>query len=323
MVVVESSSSTATNRGPSKLQRYVSVLSAFVVTLVVTSPSLKAYTIIGNECPGQSSSVIDDYQYPPITKSKSRGFRPVYIFSKQNPPPGYSQAKQDTLVLALTKANDEVEGNEGRVPFFVDLAANDAIILSNSLLLEKNNWNGVCFEPNPMYWYRLSTYRTCTILGTFVGGTPDQDGKEVDVILSNAVYGGIVGEGMDNHKKSEEKRNLVSIATAFQEANIPAVIDYFSLDVEGAETLVMRNFPWDDYKFKFITIERPRMDLMELLTSHGYKKVMTIADFGETLWAHMETVAISEEVIKMVAGTLDIKDYTVKILCVHLNILSF
>ena len=37
---------------------------------------------------------------------------------------------------------------------------------------------------------------------------------------------------------------------------------------------------------------------------------MTIAKFGEILFYHTEEVGISEEVIKMIAENLDIKDYT-------------
>lgn len=310
--IVRSASAVNNAKRRSKLKRYASILIAYSVTLAVTSPSLKAGYTIWDECPENLSSTSNNDQHLPITKSKSRGFRPIHVFSKQsapNHPHGYAQSKQDTLVMALTKANDEVDASipSNRSPFFVDLAANDAVVLSNSLLLEKHGWAGACLEPNPLYWNKLASYRSCTILGAFAG---DKDGREVEVMLSNRVYGGIVGEGMDNTKQSEERRNLVSIATAFREANVPSVVDYFSLDVEGAETLIMQHFPWDEYRFRFITIERPRDDLVGLLTSHGYRKVMTIADFGETLWSHPETIVLSDEAIKLVAGTLGIRDYT-------------
>ena len=305
------------------VQRYIAILCAFAVTIVITSPSLKFQPI---SIPSQGSSTtscaeVSQTDSKPIANSISRGFRPVYVYSKANPPNAnqYSQSKQDVLVIALTKANDEIISSVQSVlnstaavtrkPFFVDLAANDAVLLSNTLLLEKNGWEGVCIEPNPRYWYNLASYRTCTIVGAFLGGTPDEDGKEVDVKLSNGVYGGIVGEGMDNTGGGEEKRNLVSITTVFKETNVPKVIDYLSLDVEGAELLVMQNFPWEKYRFRWMTIERPKDALVDLLQSHGYKKVMTIAKFGEILFYHTEEVALSEEVIKLVAAKFDIKDY--------------
>mmetsp|Transcript_40161 Transcript_40161/g.85499 ORF Transcript_40161/g.85499 Transcript_40161/m.85499 type:complete len:338 (-) Transcript_40161:146-1159(-) len=309
-------------------QRFVTILCAYVAVtlLVIATPPLKGLQPNNGGSTRQGTSISCTEQHntddrPPIMKSVSRGFRPIYVFSKTSPPiqRQYSQSKQDVLVMALTKTNNEVVANahpdlnttSGKMtPYFVDLAANHAVQLSNTLLLEKNGWEGLCLEPNPMYWYGLASFRTCTVVGAFVGGTPDEDGKKIDVILSNGVFGGIVGEGMDNTQRGEEKRNLVSIAKVFKETNVPVVIDYLSLDVEGAELLVMQNFPWEQYKFKFMTIERPKDVLVDLLGSHGYKKVMTIADFGEILFYHTEEVALSDELIKMVALKLDIKDYT-------------
>ena len=222
------------------VQRYIAILCAFAVTIVITSPSLKFQPI---SIPSQGSSTtscaeVSQTDSKPIANSISRGFRPVYVYSKANPPNAnqYSQSKQDVLVIALTKANDEIISSVQSVlnstaavtrkPFFVDLAANDAVILSNTLLLEKNGWEGVCIEPNPRYWYNLASYRTCTIVGAFLGGTPDEDGKEVDVKLSSGVLGGIVGEGMDNAGGGEEKRNIVSISTVFEKYHAPEIMDY-------------------------------------------------------------------------------------------------
>jgi len=54
---------------------------------------------------------------------------------------------------------------------------------------------------------------------------------------------GIVGQNFDNKVGANAKRNVVSISTVFRETKVPNIIDYFSLDVEGAETYVMANFP--------------------------------------------------------------------------------
>ena len=78
----------------------------------------------------------------PIMKSLSKGFHPVYVYSKVAPPDEsmkFSQERQDELILALTEMNDKKaqDLNSTRHPFFVDLAANDALTLSNTFLLEK------------------------------------------------------------------------------------------------------------------------------------------------------------------------------------------
>jgi hypothetical protein len=77
----------------------------------------------------------------PIMKSLSKGFHPVYVYSKVAPPDEsmkFSQERQDEVILALTKMNDKVQDLKStRRPFFVDLSANDALTLSNTFLLEK------------------------------------------------------------------------------------------------------------------------------------------------------------------------------------------
>lgn len=74
----------------------------------------------------------------------------------------YSQARQDELVIALLR--NKTDG------YFVDLAANDAIQLSNTYALERYyHWRGVCIEPNPVYWHNLTTFRTCTTVAAVVG----------------------------------------------------------------------------------------------------------------------------------------------------------
>ena len=40
-----------------------------------------------------------------------------------------------------------------------------------------------------------------------------------------------------------------------KENNVPKVIDYISLDVDDANTEVIKNFPFDEYEFKIMTFE--------------------------------------------------------------------
>ena len=52
--------------------------------------------------------------------------------------------------------------------------------------------------------------------------------------------------------------------------NAPKVIDYLSLDVEGSETRILSNFPFNKYKFLAITIERPTVELEKILFQNDY-----------------------------------------------------
>jgi hypothetical protein len=69
------------------------------------------------------------------------------------------------------------------------------------------------------------------------------------------------------------------------------VIDYLSLDCEGAETLVLNDeFPFDRYQFTVMTIERPDDTLTKRLESHGYQQLRRLTSWGETLWAHQSAI---------------------------------
>lgn len=53
--------------------------------------------------------------------------------------------------------------------YFVDLAANDPVSLSNTYALEKfYSWEGICVEVNPIYIWRLAL-RNCSFVGAVVG----------------------------------------------------------------------------------------------------------------------------------------------------------
>ena len=60
------------------------------------------------------------------------------------------------------------------------------------------------------------------------------------------------------------------LSTIIAELDVPRVIDYLSLDIEGAELMAMRTFPWSTHRIKVITVERPEQKLCELFTTHGY-----------------------------------------------------
>lgn len=214
------------------------------------------------------------------------GWNPVHVFyGERSALPGanqewYSQVHQDEIVVDLV-------GSSG---YFIDLAANDAVEFSNTLALEGRGWNGLCIEPNPSYWYALS-HRKCTVVGALVGGRKEQ----VDVQF-RGVFGGITGR-MDvklaNRKRGPkaetEKRFTAPMREVLERYHVPRNIDYMSLDVEGAEMLIMKEFPFEEYTIRVMTVERPGKDLHALLEQHGYVFLKDLSWWGETLWAHSST----------------------------------
>ena len=194
-----------------------------------------------------------------------------------------SQAKQDRTVFHLFKGK--------RDGYFVDLAANDAVSLSNTLTLERDyGWRGLCIEANPVYFEQLYL-RNCQVVQAVVG---KHNNEHVDFKFNDAI-GGVVGSAFDNNNNNKENtvgentikmQATVSIAHIFQTLAVPAVIDYMSLDVEGAEEWVFETFPWSNHTILLLTVERPKKRLVYLLMTHGYSHVCDHGDFGDQMWIH-------------------------------------
>ncbi|BEI38366.1 hypothetical protein PHIN8_03100 [Polynucleobacter sp. HIN8] len=184
---------------------------------------------------------------------------------------GFSGKEQDKWVVNAT--------NKKKYGYFVDLAATSGIIENNTYLLEKKfKWNGIAIEPNPNYYKRLVFNRSCHCINYPISSEP----IEVDFVFNRGI-GGIISEFTDNNpskrsalinklkkngsvKKLKTKR-LEDILKFFE---APREIDYLSLDIEGSELDVLKKFPFDQYRFNLMTIERPPRELCELLFKNDY-----------------------------------------------------
>ena len=227
--------------------------------------------------------------------AQADGWHPIHVYFGDRSGLGapetqesFAQVKQDLILLDLIGPNG----------YFIDLAANDAKDLTNTLVLERHGWRGLCVEPNPIYWYGLS-HRKCTVVGALVGGT-----KRKVQVKFRGVFGGIVGymdQKLANRKKEPdavtEDRYTAPIKDVLEIYQVPHTIDYLSLDVEGSEYEIMKDFPFDEYRIKILTVERPSKALRELLISKGYLELKKLAWWGEYLWCHKSTGFTPDQII--------------------------
>ena len=100
-------------------------------------------------------------------------------------------------------------------------------------------------------------------------------------------------------------RFTVTLQDIFERFQTPSVIDYLSLDVEGAENFVMESFPFDRYLINALSVERADNKLCGLLQEHGYVQLKSLKRWGETLWVH-STVAAT---LDMRALDIDTENY--------------
>jgi len=213
-----------------------------------------------------------------IKQNTIPGWNPVYVYTGEsnklndNGSQFHGQLLQDEMVIKLL--------NFKRNGYFIDLAANEAVGLSNTYVLERDyDWTGLCIEPNPEYWYSLA-FRKCQTVGAMVGKNQDE---EVAVVFGKKHLAGIEFRG--TKRKDQTTRRTANLERVFNLFKVPKKIDYLSLDVEGAELFIMEAFPFDKYQFSVLSIEWVPDKLKGLLLRNGYKLVHHFRDW-ETLWVH-------------------------------------
>jgi hypothetical protein len=192
----------------------------------------------------------------------------------------FSQYRQDEVVIKLLQGK--------RNGYFVDLASNDAVRISNTYALETHyDWNGLCLEPNPAFWSSLS-HRKCNVAAAVVGNA-NMDEVFFKFPKEKPAKGGIIGDNFDNKLRLSEESHVrftVRLHDIFKKFRVPKVIDYLSLDVEGAEEFILGGFPFAEYRFNILTVERPSPHLSKVLDSNGYILLKTLKAGKETLWIH-------------------------------------
>ena len=174
--------------------------------------------------------------------------------------------------------------------FFVELGANDGVRQSNTYYFEKNlNWNGILIEPiknkylkclkyrsNKNYFYNNAcvsfNYKNDKIKMIYSDLMSSISDEEIDnkVDAKKHAY-----EGKQYLLKNEDIEevwvNTITLNSIFEEINAPKLMDFLSLDVEGAELEVLNGINLLTYNFKFILIEsRDDDEIKKYLINKNY-----------------------------------------------------
>jgi FkbM family methyltransferase len=196
----------------------------------------------------------------------------------------YSQFGQDRFVAEIVYA-----GKRGG--YFVEAGAGDGLWISNTLLLERRyGWSGILIEPTSAF-AALQRNRpgcicdnsglageegTITMVEIFDRGQAAISPAAKDnLLLSRSTKDTRPGDlaamnsywGVAQRQYSIKARPLAAVLKAHR---APRRIDYLSLDVEGFEFEILRPFPFDEYEFGCLSIERPPPELQNLLAGKGY-----------------------------------------------------
>lgn len=202
----------------------------------------------------------------------------------------YSQFGQDLWVLSMLRGK--------RDGFFLDIGAFDGKHFSNTYLLEKKfGWKGICVEPSDDSFRRLQENRTCICDHSLLWN----EATDVDFIDAGE-YGGVASElsepylrllekclGVSRSARSPVKRRTCTVADLLRRYDVPACIDYLSIDTQGSEYEILQAFPFQTHRVRLLTVEHwnqkgKRDKVRALLAANGYVVAKEVA--YEDWYAH-------------------------------------
>ncbi len=180
------------------------------------------------------------------------------------------RGKYNSLNALDRKLEKYVDHDNG---YFVELGANDGVSQSNSLYFEKHRgWRGLLVEPTPHNYLKCRQNRAerstvfCAACVAF-----DYQDEFVRMAYSNLMSTPV---GLDSDiadprqharlgqqflARSETVFEFGALAVTLNElmlkASAPRLVDFLSLDVEGAELEVLKGIDHDHFRFRYILVE--------------------------------------------------------------------
>ena len=163
--------------------------------------------------------------------------------------------------------------------YFVELGANDGVSQSNTLYLEKyKNFKGVLIEPFPTNYEKCRINRSeenFFFLGACVSFNYSK--PTVELLYSNLMtitldgYSTIANPVAHAEKGSEFLNGqdvfkfsvkAVTLNEVLKKANAPKLIDFLSLDVEGAEIEVLSGINFSEFRFNLMLVETNEFEII-------------------------------------------------------------
>lgn len=157
--------------------------------------------------------------------------------------------------------------NNAKNLFFIDVGAHDGLSSSNTAYAEMNlDWNGICIEPHPDVYSKLTTTRKCKTYNCCVSEF-ETEIEFCRIRGYSEMLSGIKSSYSESHLKritneiTEHGGDMTIIKvpsktlnTIIEENNIDRV-DYLSIDTEGSELSVLKSIDLNKHKITVISAE--------------------------------------------------------------------
>jgi len=163
--------------------------------------------------------------------------------------------------------------------YAIDIGAADGISINNCFTLFNTpyEWKGLSIEPNPVfhtqltYLFKGTDVQVCT---SAIHPT-EKEVEFIQVVEAGSAMGHSNITGRDTHMEHVKiKVPAKPINEILTEFNVPEIIDFISMDIEGSELHVLSCWDFDKYKVGLWCIENGEL-YENLLHAHGYRRLAT------------------------------------------------
>jgi FkbM family methyltransferase len=190
----------------------------------------------------------------------------------------FSQNGQDIQILKLL--------NYKRNGYFLDIGCAHFRQISNTFALERSfDWNGLCVDPRKGLQNGFKEKRKCffkeAAVYSYTGKISFRDIGVLSGVADETITDECPAQRLSSQKFYEV--DCITFEDLFREYNVPPIIDYMSLDVEGAEFLILETFPFSKYTLMTATIEHnshlgPRQKekgqkILKLMEDNGFELI--------------------------------------------------
>lgn len=145
--------------------------------------------------------------------------------------------------------------------YFVEVGALNGWVMSQSFIFEKVlNWKGIVVEPNPVWKDELNNCRDCCISTKAISG---ERGKMAFECREIAAFSGLKKSTTEARRSDivdEFEIETITLCDLLDEFNAPEIIDWISIDTEGAEIEILEKFFLENQKYKINLLSFETMD---------------------------------------------------------------
>jgi FkbM family methyltransferase len=180
----------------------------------------------------------------------------------------------------------------------IDIGAGDGKLGSNTLYFERNGWDCLCIEPNPIYTEYLQACRKNVVtaavtsnteastmplkvvkvntVGVHDGDPPHQYGALTSLQTDEKLYQRFKQQGLIL-EEYEVSTKVMTLTNCIEENSFPTKIDFISIDTEGTELDVIKSIDFNKIQVSMFVVENnfKTTEIEDYLQPLGYIKYLT------------------------------------------------